>query len=229
MDKFLARLRSIKFQLPKNVRMPKLPVPANVKRPKLSLRQMIIWGVAFVLAIGLFISVSKLTTCWQLTPLPGARPANCAGAPSASTVANPTIVNAQGTPIAAPPTADAPLPDVQYPQWDGGSPINMVFFGLRGGDTSGEDCPQVHRHDHRLHGRSHQEDSRDDLHPARYVCEHPRLSAQPHQYRLDQRRRGQAARWWAGPGNEDRQPVPRRARSSIMSRSILIHLCRSST
>ena len=27
------------------------------------------------------------------------------------------------------------------PQWDGGSRINIVFFGLRGGDISGDDCP----------------------------------------------------------------------------------------
>ncbi len=141
MDKFLARLRSIRFHLPKNVRMPKLRLPANAKPPKLSLRQIIVWGAACVVAVGLFISVSKLTACWQLTPLPGARPADCAGSPSANPLANPTIVNAQGTPIAA-PTTEAPLPDVKYPQWDGGSPINVVFFGLRGGDTSGEDCPK---------------------------------------------------------------------------------------
>ncbi len=33
------------------------------------------------------------------------------------------------------------MPAVQYPKWDGGSRINIVFFGLRGGDISGEDCP----------------------------------------------------------------------------------------
>ncbi len=30
---------------------------------------------------------------------------------------------------------------MDYPHWDGGSRLNIAFFGLRGGDISGEDCP----------------------------------------------------------------------------------------
>lgn len=30
---------------------------------------------------------------------------------------------------------------MEIPQWDGGSRVNIVFFGLRGGDIAGEDCP----------------------------------------------------------------------------------------
>ncbi|MBM3126251.1 MAG: LytR family transcriptional regulator [Chloroflexi bacterium] len=30
---------------------------------------------------------------------------------------------------------------MELPRWDGGSRINVVFFGLRGGDIAGEDCP----------------------------------------------------------------------------------------
>jgi LCP family protein required for cell wall assembly len=32
-------------------------------------------------------------------------------------------------------------PENEEPGWDGGSRVNIVFFGLRGGDISGEGCP----------------------------------------------------------------------------------------
>lgn len=77
-----------------------------------------------------------LTACWTLTALPGIPPAYCAGKFVT------TKLNAPAAPIAGlPPTPDIAVPELQYPQWDGGSRINIVFFGLRGGDISGEDCP----------------------------------------------------------------------------------------
>jgi LCP family protein required for cell wall assembly len=50
--------------------------------------------------------------------------------------------NQSATVAGAPPTPEPPLPEVEYPKWDGGSRVNIVFFGLRGGDPSQEDCPQ---------------------------------------------------------------------------------------
>ncbi len=37
--------------------------------------------------------------------------------------------------------SDVEAPQMEMPQWDGGSRINIVFFGLRGGEISGDDCP----------------------------------------------------------------------------------------
>ncbi len=50
--------------------------------------------------------------------------------------------DALDAPIAGdPPTTDVQLPEIETPQWDSASRINIVFFGLRGGEISGEDCP----------------------------------------------------------------------------------------
>jgi LCP family protein required for cell wall assembly len=82
-----------------------------------------------------------MTSCWQITPLPGLRPASCPGG-GANALETPSV-NKKGTPDAPPPTPEmAVAPEVEYPQWDGGSRINIAFFGLRGGEISGEDCPQ---------------------------------------------------------------------------------------
>jgi polyisoprenyl-teichoic acid--peptidoglycan teichoic acid transferase len=131
MDKFLARLRSIKIQMPRNVKLPRLG--------RVAPRQMILWGAAIVVAVGFFGIVRGFTTCWQLTSLPGVPPASCKGSGSAGI--GPTLVDAQGTPVILPTPADVTAPEVTYPQWDGGSRVNIVFFGLRGGETAGEDCP----------------------------------------------------------------------------------------
>jgi polyisoprenyl-teichoic acid--peptidoglycan teichoic acid transferase len=131
MNKILDLLKNIKFELPK-----------NIKLPKFSLRQVVFWAIMLLLAVGLFVFARSLTTCWELTALPGIPPASCGG-----TAVNPLgtpVVNTQGTPIAnVPPTPEIAVPDVQYPQWDGGSRINIVFFGLRGTNTdiSQGDCP----------------------------------------------------------------------------------------
>ena len=79
--------------------------------------------------------------CWQFTALDGIPPESC----NVGSTGLPTLVlNAQGTPIGpATPTAEVSAPVAQAPTWDGGSRINIVFFGLRGGGeaVSGPDCP----------------------------------------------------------------------------------------
>jgi LCP family protein required for cell wall assembly len=80
--------------------------------------------------------VRRLTACWQLTEPPGISPAYCALEPRIPDL------DASSLPIAnIPPTPEVGAPEIQYPKWDGGSRINIVFFGLRGGDIGGEDCP----------------------------------------------------------------------------------------
>jgi len=114
----------------------------NIKLPKLekqSLPGIIFWGVVLALSVGLFIFARGLTTCWRLTSLPGMLPVSC-GVPSDSngSAFDPTT-SASGTSL--PPTPEPPAPEVDYPKWDGASRINIVFFGLRGGDPAKEDCP----------------------------------------------------------------------------------------
>ena len=134
MNKILEFLKNMKLSLPKNIKLPKIP--------KFSVRQIVFWGVVLVLAIGLFIFAGNFTACWQLTALPGIAPASCGG--DAVNPLGTPVINAQGTPVAGPPpTPEVAAPAVQYPQWDGGSRINIVFFGLRGtnANISEGDCP----------------------------------------------------------------------------------------
>ena len=109
----------------------------NIKMARPSMSQIIFWIVALALAVGFFIFARDFVTCWQFTTLDGVPPASCN---IESNVLGTPVLNAKGTPIAAVPT-DVSAPVVQAPTWDGGSRINIVFFGLRGGPTSGADCP----------------------------------------------------------------------------------------
>jgi LCP family protein required for cell wall assembly len=121
----------------KNLKLPSLRRSAAGIR-RLSARQIILWGGGLILAVGVFLGVKGFTACWRLTALQGIPLTSCGG-----TDVNPLgtpVVNAAGTPVGpAPPEISAP--EVQYPQWDGGSRINIAFFGLRGGENAGEECP----------------------------------------------------------------------------------------
>ncbi len=103
-------------------------------------RQIIFWIAALALAVGLYIFTNGFVTCWQFTALDGIPPASCNV--ESSGLGTP-VLNAQGTPIASPATADVSAPAAQAPTWDGGSQINIVFFGLRSGSESLStgDCP----------------------------------------------------------------------------------------
>ncbi len=102
-------------------------------------RQWILWAAALAAAAGLFFFVRGFVSCWRITALPGVPPAACG--PAASLLpATPPAIGAGKTAI--PPTEAAEIPDVPAPQWDGASRINIVFFGLRGGDpATSPDCP----------------------------------------------------------------------------------------
>lgn len=128
-------------QLLSRIRLPKINLPAiGQALRRMPARRLIIWGVALVIAVVAFIAIQGFTACWRITELPGIPPSSCAGA----------AVNPLGTPVLSgtgtadanvPPPPEAAAPEIQYPQWDGGSRINLVFFGLRGGQASGEGCP----------------------------------------------------------------------------------------
>ncbi len=107
---------------------------------ELSVGQIIFWGVSLLIAVVIFFLVRHFTACWQLTALPGIPPSYC----SASLENPPGVsdLNIDDSPIAgirSSPEVEAPQMDL--PRWDGASRINIVFFGLRGGDISGDDCP----------------------------------------------------------------------------------------
>jgi LCP family protein required for cell wall assembly len=113
--------------------------------PKLSLqwfsvRQIVFWSVALVSAVGLFLFVRSFTICWRLTSLPGIPPAHCAGE-TVQPFETPVVRNGQNTPEPTSMPEFLASEDIQYPTWDGGSRINILFVGLRGGDPIQGDCP----------------------------------------------------------------------------------------
>jgi LCP family protein required for cell wall assembly len=101
-------------------------------------RGILYWCFALALATGVFFFMRRVTACWQLTDLPGVPPAYCApGFEKPFELVNNNATSEPGTEI---PT-EVPAPGVDIPQWDGGSRINIAFFGLRGGDIRDEGCP----------------------------------------------------------------------------------------
>jgi LCP family protein required for cell wall assembly len=103
------------------------------------IRHIIFWVLALLVAAGIYTSVRGFTVCWRLTSLPGIPGAECAGEPVYPLEA-PLIRDERGTPIPT-PTRELPVEEaIEYPTWDGGSRINILFIGLRGESTGGG-CP----------------------------------------------------------------------------------------
>jgi LCP family protein required for cell wall assembly len=109
-----------------------------INKKKIAWQQIVFWSISLVLSVATFFFVRRLTVCWQLTALPGIPPTYC-GAESVDTTGLPAL-DLEGTPGANIPV-DLAAPEVDLPRWDGASRINIVFFGLRGGDTGDDDCP----------------------------------------------------------------------------------------
>ena len=112
----------------------------RVRFPQLSIRRIGFWGTAFVISVGLFFFARAFTVCWRLTSLPGVPSASCAG-DTVHPLETPVIDNGQNKPN--PTTApELPVPEeVEYPTWDGGSRINILFVGLRADDPTQGGCP----------------------------------------------------------------------------------------
>ena len=109
-----------------------------IRVPRLSRGRIIFWGFTLALSIGLFFFVQQLTACWQLTSLPGSRPEYCSGEQDALTDV-PSLNDERMSDTNIQSVVRAP--EIEEPGWDGGSRVNIIFFGLRGGDISGEGCP----------------------------------------------------------------------------------------
>src|ERR1700752_721217 len=103
----------------------------NIKLRRPTIGQIIFWGITIAMAVGSFLFVRDLVTCWKITPLPGTTPSTC-GTVSGSGLTGPTI-NEQGTPLA--PVVDL-TPAVSIPEsnlppaWDGASRITVLLIGL---------------------------------------------------------------------------------------------------
>ena len=109
-----------------------------INKKKIAWQQIVFWSISLILSVATFFFVRRLTACWQLTALPGIPPSYC-GAESDDPTGLPAP-DLEGMPTANTPV-DLAAPEVDLPRWDGASRINIVFFGLRGGDTAAEDCP----------------------------------------------------------------------------------------
>jgi LCP family protein required for cell wall assembly len=100
-------------------------------------RSLAYWIFVTAAVIAAFFIARKLTLCWTLTTLPGIPPAECAlhNLPSSDLPALPDPATANNLLI------EVSAPEMELPQWDGASRINVAFFGLRGDDGQGEGCP----------------------------------------------------------------------------------------
>ena len=106
----------------KNVKLPGI----KFARPATGL--IVTWAVGLIMAAALFILARNIAMCLDVINLPGVSPASCAGA-SNNAIGTP-VLDASGTPIALPPTPVVAAPEVQLPQWDGASRVNILFIGL---------------------------------------------------------------------------------------------------
>ena len=113
--------------------------------PKINLQKfpvhwVVFWVVALPIALGLFRFVRGLTVCWELTSIPGDPSSNCEGG-IVKALETPVIGANQITPEATSTPGFFFSENIEYPTWDGGSRINILFVGLRGGDPIDGDCP----------------------------------------------------------------------------------------
>lgn len=104
----------------------------NKKLGPLSIAQFIFWGIVLVMAIGGFLFIRGIVSCWTITSLPGTVPSNC-GTITAGNEG--PVLNEEGTPVAtsevAPPPPPVSIPESDLPPaWDGASRINVLLIGL---------------------------------------------------------------------------------------------------
>ena len=137
MNKFLEIFKKIKLP---NFKKISFPSRGNAKFKRPSIGGIIFWVITLALAVVGFLAASNLATCWTMTNIPGVPPASC------NVQVNPLgtpVFNAEGTPISVAdlPTPVIAAPEVQLPQWDGASRVNILFIGLDYRDTVTNEGP----------------------------------------------------------------------------------------
>jgi LCP family protein required for cell wall assembly len=98
------------------------------------------WAGSLILAFGVFRFARDFTACWRLTSAPGIPSASCEGEevrPLEPPVIGKEQNTARSTPVPELPVGE----DIEYPTWDGGSRINILFVGLRTIDPGDGGCP----------------------------------------------------------------------------------------
>lgn len=98
----------------------------NIKFERPSVKQIVFWGVTFVLGIVAFIAVKNFTECWRFTNLPGIPPDRCGIAADGDGF----TVTENGAPGVDLPPAPLPIVSDLPPAWDGASRINILFIGM---------------------------------------------------------------------------------------------------
>jgi polyisoprenyl-teichoic acid--peptidoglycan teichoic acid transferase len=104
------------------------------------IRGLVFWVFGLILAGALYNTAREFTTCWRLTSLPGLPSTSCGGERVEPFDAL-EIVNESDQSVPTPTLQLPVVVDKEYPTWDGGSRINILFVGLRGGDVTEGDCP----------------------------------------------------------------------------------------
>jgi polyisoprenyl-teichoic acid--peptidoglycan teichoic acid transferase len=113
---------------------------SKINFQKIPVYPILFWGIGLVFAFGVFNFAREFTACWRLTSLPGIPGVECAG-PDVRPLETPVIGREPATPRATATLEPPPVEEFEYPTWDGGSRINILFVGLRGGDPVMEACP----------------------------------------------------------------------------------------
>jgi LCP family protein required for cell wall assembly len=118
----------------------------NIRFALPSVTQIVFIVIGLILAVGSFMFVRGLVTCWIITPLPGEAPSSCRTVTAAGP-SGPNITVEEGT--AAPDVQELPPPPVSIPDsnlppaWDGASRINILLIGLDYRDwMAGEGAPR---------------------------------------------------------------------------------------
>jgi polyisoprenyl-teichoic acid--peptidoglycan teichoic acid transferase len=112
----------------------------EINLQKFPVRWALFWVAALSIAYGLYHFARGLTVCWELTSLPGDPSSNCE-AGTIKALATPVLNSDQATPEATRTPESFVSENIEYPTWDRGSRINILFVGLRGGDPIEGDCP----------------------------------------------------------------------------------------
>lgn len=100
----------------------------------------IYWVIGLGLAAGVLFFARSFTDCWSITDLAGQPPSSCGFQPGQQ------IFNPEGTAVATVPVDITPIvqaPEVEAPEWDGGSRVNVLFIGVDYRDwEAGEGAPR---------------------------------------------------------------------------------------
>ncbi len=104
------------------------------------IRQIVFWSLTLIGAVGTLYFRARPHGLLATHIPPGDFPASCAGE-AVKPLEMPVVGSKPNTPEPTSTPEFLASEDIQYPTWDGGSRINILFVGFRGGDPIKGDCP----------------------------------------------------------------------------------------